>query len=98
MITCAQKVGVLPGIQHCTKCKSQSKALKTVLNVKAIKLKSMRKEDPAPYPARSPLILLANQENSFLTMSTTKQYLSIAVSFFQCYNIRYTKRNHVYIS
>ena len=90
MITCAQKVGVLPSIQHCTKCKSQSKALKTVLNVKAIKLRSMRKEDPAPYPARPPLILLANQENSFLTMATIKQYLSIAVSFFQCYNIRST--------
>ena len=33
-ITCAQKVGVSPHIQHCTKCKSRSKALKTVLKVK----------------------------------------------------------------
>ena len=34
-ITCAQKVGVLPHIcGHCTKCKSRSKALTTVLNVK----------------------------------------------------------------
>ena len=32
----------------------------------------MRKEDPAPYPARPPLILLANRENSFLRMATPK--------------------------
>ena len=32
----------------------------------------MRKEDPAPYPASPPLILLTNRENSFLRMATTK--------------------------
>ena len=35
----------------------------------------MRKEDPAPYPARPPLTLLANQENSFLRMATPKTLL-----------------------
>ena len=38
------------------------------------RLKSMRK-DLAPYPARPPLTLLANRENSFLRMATPKAVL-----------------------
>ena len=39
--TCAQKVGVLPNIQHCTKYKSRCKALKTKFIRKNIKRKHL---------------------------------------------------------
>ena len=51
----------------------------------------MRK-DPVPYPARPPLTLLANRENSFLRMPKTKtvfcpsQLASFAVTTLDLYD------------
>ena len=86
---CALKVGVLPPYNtvyynsYSTKCKLRSKVKFEDSFKYESKFKSMRKEDPAPNPARPPLTLLANRQTRCSEWQHQKQYLSIAVSFFQ---------------
>ena len=89
-ITCAQKVGVSPHIQHCTKCKSRFIALKTVLKV-TVSWNPWEKKIQRHIPPVHPSYFLQIEKTHFSKWRQQKQYLSIAVGFFRCYNIRSTR-------
>ena len=75
MITCAQKVGVLPHIIHYTKSKITIYRPGDKFREENM-LKSSRKEDPAPYPARPPLKFLVNHEKSVLLQANAEKRVS----------------------
>ena len=75
VVTCAQKVGVLP---ICNTIQKPKSALATVLNEIYSMLKSTKK-DPAPYHTHPRLQLLESPENSVLRKAN-----QIVVGFFHC--------------
>ena len=74
----------------CPKCKSRSKALKTVLNVKA-SWNPWEKKIQHHIPPVHPSYFLQIEKTRFSEWQQQKQYLSIAVGFFRWYNSTSTR-------